>query len=141
MATDVTERPAPDVDEENAGYWDSLRRHELALQRCADCGRFWSPAGSFCRWCLSDRWSWERVSGRGTLYAFTVVHQVYHPAFREAAPYPAAVVELEEGPRLLATVDCAPRELRVGMALEVGYRDLPEGFTLLAFRPVTGGTR
>jgi uncharacterized OB-fold protein len=67
------------------------------------------------------------------------VHQLYHPAFREAIPYNVAVVELVEGPRLVSTIDCPKDELKIGMEVEVGFQEAAEGFLLPIFRPVGGG--
>jgi uncharacterized OB-fold protein len=80
---------------------------------------------------------WEEASGRATLYTWSVVHQNDLPPFAERVPYVAAVVDLEEGPRMMTNVvDCPFDDLRVGMALEVTFRAETEEISLPLFRPV-----
>ena len=77
-----------------------------------------------------------RASGRATVYSFTVTHQNQAPGFREELPYVLALVELEEGPRLMTNVvDCAPAEVRIGMPVEVVFEDCTPEITLPKFRP------
>lgn len=128
-------RPLPVRDAENAPYYDALQRHEMAMQRCAN-GHFRFPVSPICPDCLSPEFTWNPVSGRGTLYSFTVVHQLYDPGFRELLPYNVAVVELAEGPRVVASVTgCANEDLRIEMALRVQYDDVTPEFTLARFAP------
>jgi uncharacterized OB-fold protein len=83
--------------------------------------------------------SWEDATGRATLYTWSVVHQNDLPPFGERVPYVAAVVDLEEGPRMMTNVvDCPFEDLRVGMALEVTFRSESEGISLPVFRPAPG---
>jgi uncharacterized OB-fold protein len=80
--------------------------------------------------------SWEQASGRATLYTWSVVHQNDLPPFAERVPYVAAVVDLEEGPRMMTNVvDCPFEQLRIGMALEVTFRRETEEISLPVFRP------
>jgi len=128
-------KPLPVRDAENAPYYDALQRHELRLQRCPN-GHFRYPVSPVCPDCLSPEFSWEPVSGRGTVYSFIVVHQVYDPGFKDEVPYNVAVVELAEGPRLVTNiVDCPNEDVRVGMAVAVRYEDVTPEFTLAKFAP------
>lgn len=115
-------------------FWDAARRKELALQQCSDCGAFrWTPQ-VLCRDCHSEQYAWTGVSGRGSLYSYTVVHRPPLPVFD--APYVVAVVELEEGPLMLTNlVDCPVEALRIDMPVEVAFRPLDEAITLYPFRP------
>ena len=80
--------------------------------------------------------AWEEASGRATLYTWSVVRQNDLPPWPDRVPYVAAVVDLEEGPRMLTNVEgCAPEELRVGMALRVTFREETEEITLPIFQP------
>ncbi len=77
---------------------------------------------------------WERASGRATLYTWSVVHRNDLPPFGERTPYVAAVVDLAEGPRLMTEiVECPAADLRVGMAVEVVFREAGE-FRVPVFR-------
>src|SRR5438093_133096 len=104
--------------------------------RCRDCRavRFYPRA--VCPACLSSAVEWIRASGRGTVYTFTVTQQNQTAGFREELPYVLAMVELEEGPRLVTNlVGCAPDEVRVGMPVEVAFEDGTAEITLPKFRP------
>ena len=129
-------RPLPRVDEESRGYWEALGRHELVVQRCRDCSIWRFPPRAVCPACLSSATEWVRVSGRGTVYSFTVTHQNQAPGFRDALPYVLAIVELAEGPRLMTNiVGCAPDAVRIGMPVEVVFEDVTPEITLPLFRP------
>jgi len=129
-------KPLPRVDEESRGYWEALARHELYFQRCRDCGmaRFYPRA--VCPSCLSSATEWVRASGRGTVYSFTVTQQNQTAGFREELPYVLAMVELEEGPRLVTNViGCTPGDVRIGMRVEIVFEDVTAEITLPKFRP------
>jgi uncharacterized OB-fold protein len=118
--------PKPEITELNRPYWDALREGRLMFQRCG-CGHAWLPARRECPSCLRPGAHWECASGRGTLLSWVVYHTAYHPAFAERLPYHVALVQLEEGPRLLTRIadghgrlsGDAPVELQVGWEGEV----------------------
>jgi uncharacterized protein len=125
----------PTPDPETQPFWDATREQRLLIKRCADCGRAHFYPRAFCPHCWSEAVSWEEASGRATLYTWSVVHHNDLPPFPERVPYVAAVVDLEEGPRMMTNVvGCDHDALEVGMALEVAYRE-DEGFTVPVFRP------
>ncbi len=106
------------------------------LQKCGDCDTLRHPS-PICGNCLSMDSEWVAMSGRGKLYTWTVVHQRYHPGFAEETPYNVAIVELEEGPRLLTKiVDCPNDNLYIGMEVEVVFEDVTEEIALPKFKPV-----
>lgn len=129
-------KPLPVRTEENAPFWDSAKRHALEMQRCGDCGCFRYPVAEYCPRCLSPETEWTPVSGKGTLYSFIIVHQRYDPSFADDLPYNVAIVELEEGPRLVSNIVGIPNgDIRVGMPLTISYEDVTEEFTLPKFKP------
>jgi uncharacterized protein len=131
-------KPLPRIDEESRGYWEALQRHELYVQRCRDCGTHRAPPRAVCPSCLSSAVEWVRASGRGTVYSFTVTHQNQAPGFRDELPYVLAIVELDEGPRLMTNVvECAPDAVRIGLPVEVVYDDVTPEITLAKFRPTS----
>lgn len=80
--------------------------------------------------------TWVPASGKGTLYSFALMHQVYHPGFASEVPYNIVEVDLEEGLRILSdVVGCANEDLRIGMPIEVTFEDVTEEVTLPRFRP------
>jgi len=130
-------KPLPRIDEESRGFWEALQRHELYVQRCRSCSttRFYPRA--VCTVCMSSEVEWVRCSGRGTVYSFTVTHQNQAPGFREELPYVLAIVELDEGPRVMTNiVGCAADAVKIGMAVEVVFEDVTGDVTLAKFQPV-----
>ncbi|HEV2122756.1 MAG TPA: Zn-ribbon domain-containing OB-fold protein [Chloroflexota bacterium] len=132
-------RALPQPDPVTQPYWDSLRRHALQLQRCNACGRFVFYPRAACPACLNGTLEWVPASGRGTLYTYTIVHRAPSPEFQAQTPYIVALVDLEEGVRLLTTlvnVPPDPDQVNIGMPLEIVYDDLNLEITLPRFRPI-----
>jgi len=73
---------------------------------------------------LSANFGWQETSGRGRIYSFVVYHRVYHPAFEQDVPYTVAIVELDEGPRLLANIVGTPADaIRCDMRVRVVFEE------------------
>ena len=126
-------RPAP----ESLPYWEAAKEHRLALPRCDDCEQFWFPPSRTCPHCLSMNFAFKTVSGRGKVFSFVTFHRVYRPAFTEDVPYVVALVELDEGPRLLTNIlGVSPDEVRCEMAVEVVFDDYDADVSIPKFRPV-----
>jgi uncharacterized OB-fold protein len=90
----------------------------------------------FCPHCLSRALQWERASGRGTIYSFTIVRSNPPSPFLGDVPFVVAIVELEEGVRLMSNVvGCDPAALRCGQAVEVTFDDVTSEVSLPKFRP------
>ena len=120
----------------NAEFYAHCARGELRLQRCSACQRWRHPPRVRCAQCGSDVWQWERTSGRGIVYTWTVVHQAMVPMFAEDLPYAVVVVELTEGPRLVTAVrGIAPADLRIGLPVEVAFATVSPTVGLHWFRP------
>jgi uncharacterized OB-fold protein len=125
----------PTIEPETQPFWDAAAEERLLIQRCDDCGRWQYYPRPFCKVCWSRNVSWAEASGRATLYTFSIVRQNDLPPFDERVPYVTAIVDLEEGPRMVSeVVDCPLDEVEIGMPLEVTYRDLAEGLKLPVFR-------
>lgn len=134
-------RPTPPANPVSARYWDAARRHELVIQRCRRCDRHVFHPRSTCPHCGAVELAWEQVSGRGTIYTFTVARRPPHPRFADRVPLVVAIVELDEGPRLTTNiVGCPPDTVRIGMDVEVHFEDLNDehATALPVFRPVNG---
>ena len=135
MAAEAYTKPLPVPSELSAPFWEACRRHELVAQRCQSCKAFRFPPAILCPECLSEAVEWTNVSGRGKVFSFVVFHRVYHPAFAADLPYTVALVELEEGPRLVSNiVDCSPSEVVCDMPVEVVFDDATPEVTLPKFR-------
>ena len=125
----------PTPDAETQPYWDAAAEGRLLLRRCGDCGRAHFYPRSFCPVCWSANVTWEDASGRATLYTWSVVHANDLPPFKERLPYVAAVVDLEEGPRMMTNiVDCDLQALRIGMDVVVAFESR-EDIAVPVFRP------
>jgi uncharacterized OB-fold protein len=127
----------PTIEDESRPFWDAAREGRFLIARCGSCGKAHHYPRPFCPSCWSEDVSWEVASGRAILYTYSTVYANDLPPFTERTPYVAAVVDLEEGPRVMTNiVDCEPSALRVGMALEVAFRELTPEITAPVFRPV-----
>jgi uncharacterized OB-fold protein len=132
-------RALPEPTPETAHFWEGTRAGELRLQRCTACAATYFPPRPFCPHCASGAVEVFAASGRGRLYSYIISH-LAAPGFEP--PYFIAVVELEEGPRLLSNlVGVAPDSstLALDMPLEVVFAPVSEEVSLPLFRP-TGRT-
>jgi len=84
--SDVIPKPKPRPAPESLPYWQAARDHRLALPKCDDCGKFWFPPTRTCPHCLSSRFQFSDVSGKGKIYSFVTYHRVYRPAFAQDVP-------------------------------------------------------
>lgn len=131
-----TVRLTPNPEGLNAEFYAWCARGELRVQRCSACGTWRHPPRVMCARCGSDAWAWERASGRGRVYTWTVTHQALVPGWADEVPYAVVVVELEEGVRLVSAVrEVAPSELRIGMEVEVAFVKASDAVGLHWFRP------
>ncbi|QBD74749.1 Zn-ribbon domain-containing OB-fold protein [Ktedonosporobacter rubrisoli] len=126
--------PQPMRDGDSQPYWEGLEQGKLLIQRCASCSHHVFYPRSLCPHCFSEQLSWVRASGKGTIYSYTVAHQAFGP-FAEQAPFVVAIVELEEGVRMLTRIVAAPRErIAIGAAVHVTFEAVAEDMTLPYFR-------
>ncbi|MHB8465425.1 MAG: bifunctional MaoC family dehydratase N-terminal/OB-fold nucleic acid binding domain-containing protein [Acidimicrobiales bacterium] len=127
-------RPRPSLTKDNEWWFVALRDHKLLIQRCTSCGALRHPPRPMCDRCQSVEWDTVEASGRGTIYSFVINHYPQVPAFDY--PLPVALVELEEGTRLVANVaGIEPGDLEIGTAVEVEFVDHDPELTLPAFHP------
>jgi len=90
-----------------------------------------------CAACGSFNWSWERSSGKGQVFSWTVMHRALHPGFTPDIPYATVIIELAEGVRMVSRVlDLDPEQLRVGLPVAVVFDDVTPEVTLPKFRPL-----
>ncbi len=135
--TGTVSRPVPTPSKLSKPFWDATAKHELVLQRCSIDGHYeWTPQWA-CSKCLNESLEWVAVSGLGTIYSYSVVQRPQGPEFE--VPYVVAIVELDEGPRMLTLlVDIGPEDVRIGMPVEVSFEDAGE-LALYRFGPVRRG--
>lgn len=126
----------PTIEAESQAYWDAAAEGRLLIASCASCGRVHHYPRPVCPFCLSTEVSPIETSGRGRLYTYSTVFMNDLPPFKEQLPYIAAMVDLEEGPRVATImVDCEPTDLVLGMAVEAVFAPLTDEVTATYFRP------
>lgn len=136
----------PDVDDEDGQpFWQAAASGELRVQACGECGKLRFPPRPMCPSCQSSECEWKRVSGRGSVWSFVLVHPPVLPAYADHAPYPVVVVSLEEDPSLrmvgniVAAPDAAidsvdPAAIEIGTAVKVAFAEV-EGVHLPRWLP------
>jgi uncharacterized OB-fold protein len=130
------QKPVPIPDEASQPFFDGAREHRLMIQQCTTCGAVMWPVKSRCDNCLRPTVTWIQASGKGILYSFVLMHQVYHPGFADEVPYNIVQVDLEEGLRITSNVvGCSNDSLQIGMSLEVTFDDITDEVSLPRFKP------
>ncbi|MGU3498707.1 Zn-ribbon domain-containing OB-fold protein [Mycobacterium sp. C31M] len=117
-------------------FWESLKRHEVHVQVCDDCGKHRYAPKEICAQCHSVNATWTPVAGTGEIYTYTVVRRAPTKAFQADAPYVIAHIAMDEGFRMIGTVsDVDPETVRIGDRVVVDYLDVTADWTLLTFVP------
>ncbi len=128
-------KPLPTITDENRPFWQGCREGKLRLQQCGECGHVRYPISHCCPKCLSTRFDWKDLSGRGEVFSYVVFYQVYNKAFEKDVPYNVALVQLEEGPRLYSNVVGVDNDaVKVGDKLEVVFDPVTPEVTIPRFR-------
>jgi uncharacterized OB-fold protein len=134
---DHSKKPLPAADELSQPFWEAAKQHRLVIQRCQECGYFNHPPRPACDACQSQQLQFEPVSGRGTIYTFTVMHQPNIAGFENQIPYINILVELEEQPLLFMVANLPGSErdkVRIGRRVEAYLEDVNDEITLPQFR-------
>ena len=130
----MSERLAPSMTADSQFFWDGVREHRLLIQRCAGCGALRHPPRPMCPRCQSLEWDTVEATGRGTVYSFVIPHHPPLPWFPE--PYVVALVDLEEGTRLVSNVvGIAPDAVTIGLPVQVRYEHFEGDLVLPLFEP------
>lgn len=136
MTTEAGDLVAPQGTQDSQFFWDGVLRRELLVQRCVACGRLRHPPRPMCPHCQSLEWDTLTASGRGTVYSFVVHH--YPPVRGFEPPHVVAVVELEEGTRLVSNViGVEPAKVEIGMPVALSFEVLYDNVLLPVFRPTS----
>ncbi len=133
------EKPLPQATPETQEFWDGLKQHELRIQQCQECNEYYFYPRPFCpkQGCHSRNVEWKTVSGKGKLHTYVINHRG-PPAFADDSPYVIAVVELDEGGRMmtnLVNVDADPEQLPADLPVEIVFDDVTDEVTLPKFQP------
>ncbi len=127
----------PTPDDETRPFWDGCREGTFLVRKCNACHEYHYYPRPFCPKCWSDDVEWAPASGRASLYTYSVVHANDLPPWPERVPYVAAVVDLEEGPRVMTNIEGVDfDDITIGMPLVVDFKPLDDEITIPVFRPV-----
>ena len=130
----MSEWPIPKpIDPINAEFWQVCQDGILRFQRCTACDQFRHLPRYMCASCGSTDYEWSAVKPRGSLYSWTVTHQVFHAEF--AVPFIAAVVEFTEGVRLMSQlIDAEAGQLELGLPVDVQFHVVSDKFQTPVFK-------
>jgi uncharacterized OB-fold protein len=132
--------PLPNPNLLDQEWWEHARNRRLCIQQCTSCGTFRHLPMPTCPNCLSFEYTWTQVSGRGTVYTYTVTHQLLSPALRDYVPYNVVLVELPDAGnvRIISNLVLPKGESpSIGQEVEVVWEQMSEDINLPRFRPVT----
>lgn len=137
MAADTIPTPVPFVSPETEPYWSAARDGRLVLPHCRACDHaIWYPK-VFCGQCGSLDVEWREASGFGSLYSHSCVHRGEGP-YRETGSFVLALVDLDEGPRVLTNiVDADPAALVVGQRVRAVFHPAGDAAALVRFTPIS----
>ncbi len=124
------------IEAESEPFWTALHDGRLLIKHCNACDRYHYYPRPFCPHCWSDDVEWAQASGGATLYTHSVVFVNDLPPFGPQVPYIAAVVDLDEGPRMMTrVVDCEADDLKIGMRLQMRTEPVTDEVTMAVFSP------
>lgn len=128
-------KPLPLPDADSKPFWESCRKHAMAIQQCIDCKEFRYPPRSLCPKCHSLDTQWKAITGKGTVYVALMMCRSYGPAWEADVPYNIALIELDERVRMWSNViGCSPGEVKIGSRVSITYEDVTDSITLPKFR-------
>lgn len=127
--------PLPQPTRDNLEFYEAARRGELVFQRCTACNRFRHYPRPTCPDCLSRDFTWQRSTGRGRVWTWTIVRGPTLPAFEPMLPYNVVDVLMDEGVHFLSQIlDCPPEDLRPDLPVEAVFVPVTDDLTLIKFR-------
>ena len=139
MSTEIEyTKPLPTIEPETEEFWKAAKRHELFLQRCNACEEVIHFPRVMCYRCLSEDLGWIKSTGLGSVYSFTIIHQVAHLGFESEVPYVYAIIDLDDGARMISNVvNIEPSTVEVGMRVQVTFDDVTPEISIPKFEPMS----
>jgi uncharacterized OB-fold protein len=130
--------PPPIANADSIAYWSGARERRLLIRRCQACGGFHFLPRYLCPVCWSDRLEWIDAKGTGTVHSFTVIRRASSPAFNPRVPYVVVLVDLDEGPRMIANLLGEDALLvAIGDRVTVTFEDRGDGATIPQFKRIS----
>lgn len=137
MAESIRPKPLPVVTEENRPFWEGCQQGKLLLQYCSECHHHQFYPRQYCVQCNSNNLHWVEAQGHGVIYSYTIIYQNKSSEFVHDTPYNVAIVQLEEGSRMLSNiVDIDTTQLRVDLPVTVVFDQVTDTIALPRFRPL-----
>ncbi|CAM3693332.1 Zn-ribbon domain-containing OB-fold protein [Polaromonas hydrogenivorans] len=126
--------PLPVANADSLPYWNAARERRLVIRKCKECGELHFMPRHLCPACWSDQLEWVDVKGTGTVHSFSVIRRASDPAFAHLVPYVTALIDLDEGPRMMTNVlgDDA-LSVRIGDRVTLTFEDRGDGALLPQF--------
>lgn len=127
--------PPPAVNADSREFWEAARANRLLIKRCDACAKVFFPPSYLCPRCWSDKTSWLDSAGKGTVYSYTIMARAPAPEFAARVPYVVALIDLAEGPRVMANI-VGPHALEtaVGEQVAVCFEDRSDGWKVPQFQ-------
>ena len=133
-------KPLPEIQPYSQAFWDGTKEHKLRIQHCNSCNENIFYPRRDCPNCWSQDLGWVDASGRAIIYSFSVTYEGVEEMFVDDLPIVLAWLDLPEGIRMHGNlVDCDPDEIKIGMEVEVVFREVTDDVTLPYWRPVGQG--
>src|SRR3990170_4111191 len=130
-------KPLPEFRPETKPYWDACKKDEFSLPRGKKCGKVFFYPRALCPVCMSQDLELIKPSGKAKVWTFAIHHMGPPPAYKGEPPYVVAIVETQEGVKMMTNiVGCKPEDVRIGMAMEVVFDDVTPEVTLPKFKPI-----
>ncbi|SAL01723.1 hypothetical protein AWB78_06195 [Caballeronia calidae] len=124
----LSARPLPIIEAYDRPFWEAVSLRTFSLQQCDACIHVWYPPGPVCPRCLSEKWQWRPVTGKGRIVAWTTFHRQYFEEF--PVPHVVVSVELEEGPLVIADLaNSGTAQLRLDAPVSIRYVPVTSGTT------------
>jgi len=128
-------KPLPTITAENRPFWEGCKQGKLLLQFCEACQQYQFYPRLYCMHCGAQNPRWVEASGRGVIYSYTIIRQNKSPEFRDDVPYNVALIQLDEGPRMMSSiVEISPDDLRVNLPVAVVFDSITDEISLPRFR-------
>lgn len=127
MAQDAKGHPLPEITDQTRPFWTAAKNGKLLMQKCGRCGALNFFPKPWCVDCGSRKLEWVEVSGRGTVYSYTIAYKVMmnFPGWKGDLPVVMCIIDLDEGARMYGQViGCKPEDVKIGMKLAVCFEDI-----------------
>ena len=116
----MSNKLVPEINDTNRLYWEGTALGELRVATCPSCAAKFRMNHAWCPQCGESDLAWQKTAGTGVVTNYTVIHTPPYEAYADSVPYALALVELDEGVRMMANiVDCDPLSVDIGMRVAV----------------------